>query len=330
VGEDAQAAAEDQRVGRIAGIVEDRAVDGGDAHLVAVVLDSGSHAVSDVSGMQHPGRQFLEGQVGRTEAQHVGIGNRPRADADDVAHHAAHACVRAAEGLERGGVVVGLHLESQVRVLVEGDDACIIDKGRAYPGLAGPFGRRANIGLQQRVDTAHCRGLTAIRRAFLVIDECAEGLVDAMLGPGLRQHLELDIYGLAALPAIVVLNGAHLGQVERQATLPADGFEARGIGSRQRDEFHGVVCRLQEGEGRCDPAVDRVGLDDGIGEQGAQARQCTGPQPAGYLVALARRSARQSGDAGDARAFQQILGHAVRDAGVEHNFDRLMADRLGL
>ncbi len=36
---------------------------------------------------------------------------------------------RAAEGLGRGGMVVGLYLESQVRVLVEGDDACIIDKG---------------------------------------------------------------------------------------------------------------------------------------------------------------------------------------------------------
>jgi len=78
--------------------------------------------------MQHPGRQCFEGQIRGAEAQHIRIGNGPRADADYVAHHAAYARVRAAERFERGGMVVGLHFESQVRVLVEGDNACVIDK----------------------------------------------------------------------------------------------------------------------------------------------------------------------------------------------------------
>jgi hypothetical protein len=72
------------------------------------------HAVGDAPRVQHAGRQLLEGQVGRAKAEHVGVGDGPGADAHHVAHHAAHAGVGPAKGLQRRGVVVRLDLESQV------------------------------------------------------------------------------------------------------------------------------------------------------------------------------------------------------------------------
>ncbi len=108
--------------------------------------------------------------------------------------------------------------------------------------------------------------LTPTCRSFLVIDSARKVLWTQCSDQVCASISSSISTGLTALPAVVVLDGAHLGQVERQATLPADGFEARGIGSRQRDGFTVSIRRLREGEGRCDPAVDRVGLDDGIGK----------------------------------------------------------------
>ena len=47
----AHAAAEYQWIGGIVGVVKDRAVDGGDAHLVAIVFDAGHDASRDAARM---------------------------------------------------------------------------------------------------------------------------------------------------------------------------------------------------------------------------------------------------------------------------------------
>src|SRR6266852_4747022 len=50
-------AAKNQRIGQIAVVKQDSAVDGGDPHAVAVVADAGHHAAHDFSGVEHAGRQ---------------------------------------------------------------------------------------------------------------------------------------------------------------------------------------------------------------------------------------------------------------------------------
>ncbi len=133
MGQQAERAAVDERVPDVALVVEDGAVHGGEPELVAVVADAGHHAVADAAGVQHPGGEPFVGEVRRTEAQHVGAGDRAGRHAEDVAHHAAHPGVGPAEGLEGRGVVVGLHLEGEVEVVGEGHDPGVVDERRAQP-----------------------------------------------------------------------------------------------------------------------------------------------------------------------------------------------------
>ena len=116
VGGDADAAAEHQRVGGVAGVVEHGAGDGRQADLVAVVGDAGDDARRGcAAGGATPSGSSSSGEVGRAEAQHVGDGDRPVGGAHHVADHAADAGVGAAERLDRRRVVVGLGLEGERR-----------------------------------------------------------------------------------------------------------------------------------------------------------------------------------------------------------------------
>ena len=152
IGQQPDAAAEDQRVAQVALVVEDRAVDRRDAQLVAVVADPRHHPAGNPLRMQHPVGQLRVGIVLRAKAEHVGVGDRPRRHADDVADHAAHAGVGAAKRLERRRVVVRLDLEGQVIVVVKGDDAGVVHKGRAQPRRPQLLGRRGQILVDQPVD----------------------------------------------------------------------------------------------------------------------------------------------------------------------------------
>ena len=130
-----------------AGIVEERAVDRGDAHLVAVILDTGNDAAGDAPRMQHARRQRLEGQVLRAKAEHVRIGNRPRADPDHIPHYAAHARVGPAKRLQCRRMVVGFDLKSQVVLIVELHNARVVYKCRTHPRLIDLLRSRADVGL---------------------------------------------------------------------------------------------------------------------------------------------------------------------------------------
>ena len=148
MGKDAQTTAEDQRVGGVAGIVEERAVDRGDAHFVAVVLDAGNHAAGDAPRMQHTGRQVASkgrscGPKQSTSVLAIGRALTP----DHIAHHAAHARVGAAKRLQRRRVVVGFDLKSQVVLIVELHNARVVHKCRTHPRLIDLLRSRADVGL---------------------------------------------------------------------------------------------------------------------------------------------------------------------------------------
>jgi len=98
-------------------------------HFVAVVLDTRDHAVGDAPRVQQAGGELVVGEILGTEAEHVGGRDGPRAHADDVADDATDAGIGAAEGLQRRGVVVGLDLECEIQLVVEGDDARVVDEG---------------------------------------------------------------------------------------------------------------------------------------------------------------------------------------------------------
>lgn len=128
LGRNTHTPAVDQGIGHIVLIVEDGTRDRGDAHLVAVVLDAGDDATGDAPWMQRTAGDAVSVQVERAEAEHVGVGDRLGGDADDVADHAAHAGVCAAEGLQRRWMVVRLGFERDLVRVVEIDDAGVIDE----------------------------------------------------------------------------------------------------------------------------------------------------------------------------------------------------------
>ena len=213
-----QCPAEHQRVAHVAGVVQHGAVHGGQAQLVAVVADPGHDPVADAPRVQHPGGEVCLVEILRPETQHIGAGDGPGRDPQDVAHHTAHAGVGPAEGLQGRGVVVGLHLDSEVQLVVEGDDAGVVDEHRTQPvGLQ--FGGRPAQGVQQAVMVGHLEA--AVGAGVLKGDPRLEGLVHAVLRPGLRQGLEFGVGGIAAARGEVGLDGSHLGHVQRQHPLPA-------------------------------------------------------------------------------------------------------------
>ena len=74
----------------------------------------------------------------------------------------------------------------------------------------------------------------SIRRA-VEINDAAERLVDAVLGPGLRERFQLDVGRVAADLGEVVLDRVHLGEVQAQDALLADLEQARVADAEERD-----------------------------------------------------------------------------------------------
>ena len=77
----AHGAAEDQRVGQVAGVDDQGPVDGGDAHPVAVVAHAGDDPLEHALGMEHAGGKLIGRQVGRGHAEDVGVADRLGAQA---------------------------------------------------------------------------------------------------------------------------------------------------------------------------------------------------------------------------------------------------------
>jgi hypothetical protein len=333
-GQQADAAAVDQRVAHVALVEADRAVDRGDAHAVAVVAHAGDDALHHAPRVQRALGQARGGQVGRPEAEDVRVGDGPAAQAraERVAQHAAQARARAAVGLDGRGVVVRLDLAGEVEGLVEGDDAGVVDEDRLAEG-AVELARRARDGrLEQVVDDL-----------ALVLDAAGHGLVLAVLRPGLRDGLELDVGRLAALGSEVRLHGLHLDRVERQAALLGELLEPRAVGALQLD--------VHEPEGGLGQLLDRRDaglrveaqlLDGRVREQlRAQAPQLCDvgrgghdhrlpaphvahlePQPRGRAHHALRRRVHHAGPAHDLEAVGARLagvGRRIEDAHAVHD-----------
>src|SRR4051794_30152120 len=115
----------------------------------------------------------------RAKAKHVSGGDRAGRDAENVAYDTADARVCAAKRLQGRGMIMGFHLKREVEVVIKGDDARIIDKGRAQPVGSDGFGSGANIAVEEAVDCfmAHESAVGILPGE---VDFGAKGLVDAM------------------------------------------------------------------------------------------------------------------------------------------------------
>ena len=216
--------------------------------------------------MQAALRQVLRVEVGRADEERVRVRDRARAEADaqDIAHDAADARARAAVGIDRAGVVVGLDLERHVVTGVELDDARVVVEHADAPGCIDLEGRRRDRLLQEvLVDERRVAGLV-VRE----LDAAREGLVLAVLAPGLRQGLELAGRRLATEVRVELLDARHLEQGQRELSLGAELLQGGLVEAEQRHfdatTLGTVVLRLAEGQVL---ATDAQVLDDRVAER---------------------------------------------------------------
>jgi hypothetical protein len=98
------------------------------------------------------------------------------------------------------------------------------------PGAVGPID-----GVDGEVPLAHGRGSFGSSRGVPVGDRGLERLVDAVLGPGLRERLELDGGRFAAERLVLVADGPHLVEVEEEVRVPAQLLESFVVEPPDRD-----------------------------------------------------------------------------------------------
>ncbi len=106
-----------------------------------------------------------------------------------------------------------------------------------------------------------------------VVDGGFEGLVDAVLGPGLGEGFEFDVGGVSAQGLVVVLDGLHLVEVEEEVSFAREFFEL-------------MVVELADGD---------VGEDELVGV------------PVGELLWMERHSV----DPGDDGVGQELIGQGL-------------------
>ncbi len=220
-GNQADRAAVNERIAEVARIEANGAVDGGNADAVAVIADAGHHPLHDLFRMQHPGRQGFRRRVRRREAKHVRVADRlgPQAGPQRIAYDAAQPGVGTAVRLEGRRMIVRLDLEAHVVAVIEADDAGVILEDADAPVVgaepAADFLGRPEDGFLEQVVDPPCFGVRPgeINRAF-------QGLMRAVLRPGLGEGFQLDVGGLAAQDAEMGLNGLHLRQVEGELAVP--------------------------------------------------------------------------------------------------------------
>ena len=189
-GQDADGAAEDQRVGQVARVDGQGAVDRGDAHAVAVVAHAGDDALRAPAWVEHARREA--GRAGRsggatqkTSVLQIGLAPRPVPRASRITP--PRPVFDAAVGVDGRGVVVRLDLEADVVLVVEPDHAGVVGEDAHQPVEVQGLGRGEDRLLEQVVD-----------RPALELDPPLERLVRAVLAPGLGQGLELAVGRVAA------------------------------------------------------------------------------------------------------------------------------------
>ena len=138
------------------------------------------------------------------------IGFAPSPVPERVADHAAQARVGAAVGIDRRGVIVGFDLEADVVLVVEADDAGVVGKDAHQPVAFQVVRRLEDRLLEQVVD-----------RVPAERDPAPQGLVRAVLAPGLGQRLELAVGWLAAELDEMPLDAFHFREAESELSRAA-------------------------------------------------------------------------------------------------------------
>ena len=121
---DADAHGVDQVVAVVAGMERRLAAHGGHTHAIAIAANAGHNTADQEAGF---------GMIGRTEAQHVHVGDGACAHGEDIAHDAAHACGRTLMRFDEAGVVVALHLEDGSLAVPDIDHAGILAGPADHP-----------------------------------------------------------------------------------------------------------------------------------------------------------------------------------------------------
>ena len=253
----ADTAGEHERIRGETRVVQDRAGDGRQADLVAVVGDAVDHAVTDSQRVQRAVWHAGQRRVGWAETQDVGDGDRLVGDPEDVADDPADSGVGAAERFDRRRVIVRFGLESDRRIAPESDDARVADECRLHERCIDRVGAVA-----QHLDE---RGTIL---AVVGRDRRSERLVGAVFAPRLGERFELDVGGLAPEIGVVRLDDAEFLWVESESSFDTDGEQLvhrlvddlDRVGDTGGDAF-GV-------EGRFDRA-DLPAFDDRIGDDPA-------------------------------------------------------------
>ena len=287
----ADSAAVHQRFAQKALVKNQRAVDRGNAGLVAAVFHAFTHAFQHAAGVQQARGQGLVVE-GRGKAEHVCIADKFRAHAraHRIAVDAHNTRKRTAVGVQSRRAVVGFYLDAGIVAVDEGDDArVVLEHGLAV--VIGPHaftqnGRGvANAGL---VKVVH--HFVAVRVRVSVIDARGENFVLAVLGPGLGQHFHFHVSGVAgqahglapghfAGGGELVANAVHFLEVQGPGIGAAGLGEVVVVHAGQGDGVHRVVgfacdlgsLRFKAGVGL--PflaALDAVALNERVAEQVAR------------------------------------------------------------
>ncbi len=128
VRDQADIAAEHERVAEIPLVETDRSVDGRNPHPIAIIADALDDAPHDAARMQDSRGKILRWGIGRREAEHIRRRDRlgTQAGPHDVANHAPDSRVGTAVRLEGGRMIVRFDLEHQMECVVEVDDPGVV------------------------------------------------------------------------------------------------------------------------------------------------------------------------------------------------------------
>ena len=199
-GEDADGAAEDQRIADVTVVKVDRPIDGGDAHAIAIIANASHHALSAAARVNDTVGKLLDGSGRVGKAEDICIGKRTSAQAGphDITNAAADTRGSAAVGLNGARPVVRFHLHANREVFVEFDDTGIVLEHGECPGLIECHRALEDGRFDEIIDRDG--GLSRVG----VIIECEihrrlERLVNTVLGPGLRKRFKFGIRRIALL-----------------------------------------------------------------------------------------------------------------------------------
>ncbi len=154
-GQDADCAAEHQRIGQVARVDGQRAVDRGDPHAVAVVADAGDDPLRARAGggarrRERRPERSSGGATQKTSVLQIGLAPSPVPRASRITPPKPG--VGAAVGIDRRGMVVGLDLEADVVLVVKPDHAGVVAEDADQPVAVELVGRAKDRLLEQVVD----------------------------------------------------------------------------------------------------------------------------------------------------------------------------------